>query len=471
MFFRASSGWGSVPFLANSTAPSTISCTSSSSCCQSSGGDLELLAEAHDRVALGGLVAVLLGAVDLRVADVVAVHPVGLDVEEDRAGAGAHVLERLARLLVDLRDVLAVDLDRVHVVGESPLGHVVPDRRVLPAGRRLGPLVVLADEERLGLPELRQVERLVEGAGVGRAVAEERDRDARLVAELEGEAGADQRREPAADDGVRAEVAALDVVEVHRAAVAVRAALHLPVELSHQRVRVRPARERVAVGAVGRAEDVAVLHRGADPDLGGLLADRDVQEAGQLAGAEALLDLLLEPPDQEHLAQEVAELVLGKGALLLDLGHGLSVRSRAMALVSDWQRPAGRVARGLGRGAHPRRARAPRRHRPRGRAARAASAAPAGAGHDRGASSRAAAAAATARRPSGAALARLDAERLHGLITIASVEERAAGLPRAPPPRRSPSPGTPRSRRSRPTGATCSARSSSPRPTTSSPAR
>ena len=188
MFFSASSGWGSVPFLANSTAPSTISCTSSSSCCQSSGGDLELLAEAHDRVALGGLVAVFLGAVDLRVADVVAVHPVGLDVEEDRACAGAHVLERLARLLVDLGDVLAVDLDRVHVVGESPLGHVVPDRRVLPARRRLGPLVVLADEERLGLPELRQVERLVEGAGVGRAVAEERDRDARLVAELEGKA-------------------------------------------------------------------------------------------------------------------------------------------------------------------------------------------------------------------------------------------------------------------------------------------
>ena len=61
------------------------------------------------------------------------------------------------------------------------------------------------------------------------------------------------RRQAAADDGVRAEVAALDVVEVHRAAVAVRAALHLPVELGHDRVRVRAARERVPVRAVGRA--------------------------------------------------------------------------------------------------------------------------------------------------------------------------------------------------------------------------
>ena len=162
----------------------------------------------------------------------------------------------------------------------------------------------------------------MEGAGVRRAVAEERDGDARLVAQLEREAGAYERRQPAADDRVRAEVAALDVVEVHRAAVTVRAALDLAVELRHQRVRVRAARERVAVRAMGRAEDVAVLHRGADTDLGRLLADRDMQEAGQLAGAEALLDLLLETPDQQHLAQEVAEPILGQGAPLFDLRHG-----------------------------------------------------------------------------------------------------------------------------------------------------
>ena len=118
--------------------------------------------------------------------------------------------------------------------------------------------------------------------------------------------------QPAADDRVRAEVAALDVVEVHRAAVAVRAALELPVQLGHERVRMRAARERVAVRAMGGAEDVAVLHRRADADLGRLLADRDVQKAGQLAGAEPLLDLLLEAPDQQHLAEEVAEPLVGQ---------------------------------------------------------------------------------------------------------------------------------------------------------------
>ena len=72
-----------------------------------------------------------------------------------------------------------------------------------------------------------------------------------------------------------------------------------------------------------RREDVAVLHRLADADRGRLLADRDVQEAGQLAGAEPLLHLLLEAADQQHLAEELAQPVLReRRALLLDLCHG-----------------------------------------------------------------------------------------------------------------------------------------------------
>src|SRR5205085_6361905 len=164
-------------------------------------------------------------------------------------------------------------------------------------------------------------------AGVGGAVAEERDRDPRLVAQLEREAGADHHREPAAHDGVRAQVAALDVVEMHRAAVAVRAALELSVELGHDRVRMRATREHMPVGAMRRAEDIAVVHRLADADVGGLLTDRDVEEAGQLAGAEPLLDLLLEPADQQHLPQQLAQPLLRQRTSFLDLGHSyLSVR-------------------------------------------------------------------------------------------------------------------------------------------------
>ena len=80
-------------------------------------------------------------------------------------------------------------------------------------------------------------------------------------------------------------------------------------------VRLRPARERVPVRAMRRGEDVAVLHRLADADGDRLLADRDVEEARQLARAEALLDLLLEAPDEQHLAEEVAQRLLGSATL------------------------------------------------------------------------------------------------------------------------------------------------------------
>jgi hypothetical protein len=78
----------------------------------------------------------------------------------------------------------------------------------------------------------------------------------------------------------------------------------------------------VPVGTVGRREDIALLHRLADADGDGLLADRDVQEARQLARAEPLLDMLLEPADQEHLAEEPAQRLLVQGAFLLDFRHG-----------------------------------------------------------------------------------------------------------------------------------------------------
>ena len=132
------------------------------------------------------------------------------------------VLARREHREVDGLDVLAVGLDELHPVGERALAELLDgQRQLLARGRRLRPAVVLEDEDRRQLPQLREVHRLVERAGVRRAVAEERDRDALLAAQLEGERRADDPGQPAADDGVRAEVADLDVVEVHRAAVAV----------------------------------------------------------------------------------------------------------------------------------------------------------------------------------------------------------------------------------------------------------
>ncbi len=135
---------------------------------------------------------------------------------------------------------------------------------------------------------------------------------------------------PPADDRVRAEVPDLDVVEVHRAAVAARAAFDLPVQLGHDRIDVRALGDRVAVRAVRRRDDVLALERRADSGRDRLLPDRDVQEAGKLARAEALFDLLLEPADQQHLAEEAAKLLLrdalaARAGPLLDRRHGPAI--------------------------------------------------------------------------------------------------------------------------------------------------
>jgi hypothetical protein len=132
-----------------------------------------------------------------------------------------------------------------------------------------------------------------------------------LATHLEGQGGADDAREPAPDDRVRAKVPALEVIEVHGAAVPVAAALDLAVELGHDLVRVRALGDGMAVRPVRRSDNVAVLEGPADADRNSLLADRDVQEARQLSSTESFLDLLLEATDEQHLPKELLQAFRG----------------------------------------------------------------------------------------------------------------------------------------------------------------
>src|SRR5262249_51070781 len=124
----------------------------------------------------------------------------------------------------------------------------------------------------------------------------------------------------------------------HRAAVAVRAAFLLSVELGHQLVGVRALGERVAVGSMRGCDHVAVLERPADADGAGFLPDRDMEKARQLARTEALLDLLLEATDQEHLPQDVPQFGLREARSLRHLCHGGQCTVRAVKLVEQWDR-------------------------------------------------------------------------------------------------------------------------------------
>jgi hypothetical protein len=68
---------------------------------------------------------------------------------------------------------------------------------------------------------------------------------------------------------------------------------------------MRALRQRVSVGAVRGADDVPLLKGLANAHRDCLLPDGNMEEAGQLARAEALLDLLLKAADEEHLPEEL----------------------------------------------------------------------------------------------------------------------------------------------------------------------
>ncbi len=74
---------------------------------------------------------------------------------------------------VDLVGVVAVDDDALEPVGGGAIGGGMLDRRHFSDRRIFHIQIVLADEDHRQLPHRREIQRLMEGADIGRAVAEE----------------------------------------------------------------------------------------------------------------------------------------------------------------------------------------------------------------------------------------------------------------------------------------------------------
>ena len=121
----------------------------------------------------------------------------------------------------------------------------VADRRVFHVE------VVLADEDDRQLPHRREVQRLVERADVGRAVAEERDRDLVGPAQPGRPRRADRHRQVGADDGVGPEHALVGLGQVHRAALGLADAGRPAHQLGEALLGRGAAGHRVVVAAVG----------------------------------------------------------------------------------------------------------------------------------------------------------------------------------------------------------------------------
>ncbi len=179
----------------------------------------------------------------------------------------------------------------------------------------------------------------MEGADVGRGLAEEADAELVAASILVGKRHAGRQRNVAADDPVPSQESGGGVEDMHRAALAARRPGRLPEQLGHYCAAGEPAGQRVAVFAVGADDVIVGSERGHDAHRHRFLADVEVAESADLAERVGLAGLFLEPPDQQHLAEigSVERLGGRVGGLLRTCrgGHGVALVALAWSTCSQ----------------------------------------------------------------------------------------------------------------------------------------
>ena len=187
--------------------------------------------------------------------------PIGhaLDQRRSLTGAGA----RIGRIggAIDHVGVVAVDHDALEPVGGGAVRRRMLDRGHLADRRVFHVEIVLAHEHDRQLPHGGEVERLVERADVGGAVAEKAHRDVVLAAILRAQSGSAGDRQVRADDRVGAHHAVLDRGEVHRAALAAHQAVVALHQLAQHLLDRDAARERVGVPTIRAEAEIPRPHR------------------------------------------------------------------------------------------------------------------------------------------------------------------------------------------------------------------
>ena len=203
----------------------------------------------------------------------------------------------------------AVDLIAGDVEGGAAFGEIGQCGGARHRGTH-GVAVVLDDIDHGQLPQLGHVEAFIDLALVGGAVAEIGKTDIVVAAIAVGEGQTGAERHLRADDAVAA-VEILGLAEhVHRAALALGIAAAAAGQLGHHALGFHAGREHVPVIAVTGYDLIAFLQRHLHAHHHGLLADIEVAEAADRAHTVKLAGLLLEAPDQEHVAQRLQFLLL-----------------------------------------------------------------------------------------------------------------------------------------------------------------
>ena len=185
-------------------------------------------------------------------------------------------------------------------------------------GRRIRPLVVVADEDHRELAYAGQGHRLVGVPARRSAFAEPAHRNALLLTNAEGERAANRDREHRGQMTDHRDQPELGIRHVDVAVPALRRAVRAAHELREDPPRLDAAHDVDAHVAVQRRADVVGAHCRGHTHGSAFVPATGVERAGDLALAIEDVAALLDPTAHDHVSVD-AEKILAEEARLADL--------------------------------------------------------------------------------------------------------------------------------------------------------
>ena len=229
---------------------------------------------------------------------------IGAHLEQRWVAVLACPLDRAPHGVVHGEHIHPVDQLRGHIVAARMLDNIGHRRDTLEGGPH-AVAIVLAKENDRQFPHRCHVQRLVKCSNVDRGFAEETDAYFVVALVLAGEGETRGQRDVSSNNSMAAHEAALDVEQVHRAALALRATGGLAEQLRHYGFRRDALDERLPMFAVGTDDVVVVPQRCERTDRDCFLADVEVAEAADLTEGICFRRLFLKATDQQHLPQHL----------------------------------------------------------------------------------------------------------------------------------------------------------------------
>ena len=230
----------------------------------------------------------------------VGTRPIRLALDQRRTATAPRPPHRLLRGLLHGQHIVAVHCHSGQTISRPALGHVGIPGGVGKRDLRCE-LIVFTDEQHRQFPNARQVEALVKGAVVDRAITKKRHGNPIALQQFETVARAGRLQNARADDAAGAHHSNFGREQMHAAAPAPRTPRGPAIQLREELLRFQSLGQRVAVAAMRAENHVGFAQFGTDARGNRLLADIGMASPMNQPALMRFGEPLFTEPDQKHL--------------------------------------------------------------------------------------------------------------------------------------------------------------------------